>query len=229
MPATLRVVTWNLYHGRSEHPADRSLLREFSAALGGWEWDVALLQEVPPWWPPELARAAGAAHRTCLTSRNSLLAVRRAIAERWPDAIRSNGGGANAILARHAINVHATRRLRLRPERRYLHAVRLRDAGLWVANAHTSVRSADPEAGDVELARRVALRWAGDRPLVLGGDLNHRDLRLDGLAHAAGRGLTKGIDYVWARGLTPVGEPEVLDAGALSDHRPIAAVLAHGA
>ena len=53
-------LTWNLYHGRSPKPVGRSLANEFAAALAGWEWDVALLQEVPPWWPPHLAAAAGA-------------------------------------------------------------------------------------------------------------------------------------------------------------------------
>ena len=48
----LRVLTWNLMHGRSVPPAGRDLRAEFTAALAGWEWDVALLQEVPPWWPP---------------------------------------------------------------------------------------------------------------------------------------------------------------------------------
>ena len=57
----MRALTWNLYHGRSPEPAGRSLLNEFAAHLAGWEWDVALLQEVPPWWPPLLAAAAGRA------------------------------------------------------------------------------------------------------------------------------------------------------------------------
>ena len=46
-----RVLTWNLFHGRSVPGARRSLLDEFAARLAEWEWDVALLQEVAPWWP----------------------------------------------------------------------------------------------------------------------------------------------------------------------------------
>ena len=57
----MRVLTWNLFHGRAVPPAGRDLAREFAAALAAWEWDVALLQEVPPWWPPALGRACGAA------------------------------------------------------------------------------------------------------------------------------------------------------------------------
>ena len=93
-------LTWNLYHGRSPNPAGRSLLNEFAAMLAGWEWDVALLQEVPPWWASPLAAAAGAQERSVLTSRNWGLALRRAISERNPDLLKSNGGGANTIFVR---------------------------------------------------------------------------------------------------------------------------------
>ena len=53
----MRVLTWNLLHGRAVPPAGRDLFDEFADALAGWEWDVALLQEVPPWWPAELRGA----------------------------------------------------------------------------------------------------------------------------------------------------------------------------
>ena len=56
IPMRLRVLTWNLMHGRARPSAGRDLRPEFTAALAGWEWDVALLQEVPPWWPEPLAR-----------------------------------------------------------------------------------------------------------------------------------------------------------------------------
>jgi endonuclease/exonuclease/phosphatase family metal-dependent hydrolase len=72
-------LTWNLYHGRSPDSLGRSLLDEFAAVLAGWDWDVALLQEVPPWWPPRLARDAGAQAHWVLTSRNGVLSVRRAL------------------------------------------------------------------------------------------------------------------------------------------------------
>ncbi len=50
----MRVLTWNLMHGRAVPPAGRELFDEFALALAGWEWEVALLQEVPPWWPARL-------------------------------------------------------------------------------------------------------------------------------------------------------------------------------
>src|ERR1700722_19481334 len=88
------IITWNLFHGRSLPPSRGSLYQQFAEKLHVWERDVALLQEVPPWWPQTLARDLGAEQRTATTSRNSLLAVRRAIAERRPELAKSNGGGA---------------------------------------------------------------------------------------------------------------------------------------
>lgn len=123
----MRVLVWNLFHGRAVPAAGRPLLHEFAAALARWEWDVALLQEVPPWWPPLLAQRCDADVRAALTSRNQALPLRRAIASRAPDRLKSNGGGANAILVRApwTITAHGRRRLRIRPERRVVHAVRV--------------------------------------------------------------------------------------------------------
>src|SRR3954466_471176 len=139
----LRVLTWNVFHGRAVPSAGRDLEREFAAALAGWEWDVALLQEVPPWWPARLA----ASYDVALTSRNALLPVRRWLAERRPDLLRSGGGSANAILVRGGERIagRARRRLRLWPERRVVHAVRLEPSGVWVANLHAQGQSRTPE------------------------------------------------------------------------------------
>jgi endonuclease/exonuclease/phosphatase family metal-dependent hydrolase len=212
----MRVLTWNLLHGRSVPPAGRELFDEFAGALAGWEWDVALLQEVPPWWPAPLADRLGAEQRLVLTSRNALLPARRAIAVRWPDLIKSNGGGANAILVRgDTIVEHRYRRLCVWPERRWVHAVRLQEAGVWVANLHGG--------GPIRDARRAAeaaLRWGGDAPVVLGGDFNIRQLSLDGFQYAGGF----SVDLVFARGFQP-GPTEVLDRGPLSDHAPVLQTL----
>ena len=212
------VLTWNLYHGRSVPPAGRDLQREFAAALAGWEWDVALLQEVPPWWPECLARAAGADQRHALTSRNALLPLRRALARRWPDVIKSGGGGANAILVRGVpIVAHRAQRVRLWPERRVVHGVELAD-GTWVANVHAQVHSERRAQDDLRAAARAALGWAGSAPLVLGGDLNVRvPVALPEVTHAGGH----GVDHVLARGLVPAGPARVLDRGVLSDHAPL--------
>ena len=82
----MRVLTWNLMHGRSVPGAGRDLLADFADALAGWEWDVALLQEVPPWWPAALGARLGAEYRTVLTSRNAGLP--RAARDRGPLARR---------------------------------------------------------------------------------------------------------------------------------------------
>ena len=76
----MRVLTWNLFHGRSVPESPRALLPEFTDKIAGWDWDVALLQEVPPWWPGPLARACEADSRAVLTSRNFGLAARRWVA-----------------------------------------------------------------------------------------------------------------------------------------------------
>ena len=209
------VLTWNLFHGRADPAAGRPLLVEFAATLAGWEWDVALLQEVPPWWPPALAHAAGAQQRTELTSRNTLLALRAAIGRRNPDLIASNGGGANAILVRGEILGHRGLELTRRPERRAAHAVRLRDG--WVVNLHASK---DPKARTrADVAR--ALAWA-PRPLIaFGGDLNLTRPEVPGLLHAGGH----HVDHVYG---PAGGSGAVLDAGTLSDHRPLRCDLGAG-
>jgi endonuclease/exonuclease/phosphatase family metal-dependent hydrolase len=73
------VLTWNLFHGRAQPRAGAPLAAQFAAALAGWEWDVAMLQEVPPWWPEPLAGAAGAEVRWAPTSRNQFGPVTTAI------------------------------------------------------------------------------------------------------------------------------------------------------
>ncbi|HWF33612.1 MAG TPA: endonuclease/exonuclease/phosphatase family protein [Solirubrobacteraceae bacterium] len=220
----MRVLTWNVFHGRSLPPARGTLLSQFAAKIAGWEWDVALLQEVPPWWPHALAQACGADQRSALTSRNALLPLRRAVAERRPESIKSNGGGCNAILSRVPISEHSTLRLRLWPERRVAQLARLRD-GTCVVNFHASTRRARAEH---ELARlwQHTLAWAGPAPLILGGDLNLREPRAPGseLAHAAAH----EVDHLFARGLdaaqTGVLDREIVVGGRraeLSDHVPL--------
>ena len=223
---SMRVLTWNLFHGRSVPNAGRGLLNEFAARLDGWAWDVALLQEVPPWWPPLLGRACGAEDRLVLTSRNWLLAVRKALAIRWPDVMRSEGGGCNAILVRGGgIEEHKTHRLALRPERRMMHGVRLR-SGVWIVNLHASTRGAAGEAqtrAESLQAAGTALGWAGGAPLVLGGDFNLRGTpELPGLRHVAGH----YVDHVYTSRIEPAGRGETLDRGTLSDHAPVAVELA---
>jgi endonuclease/exonuclease/phosphatase family metal-dependent hydrolase len=156
-----------------------------------------------------------------LTSRNGLLPLRRAIAIRWPDAIKSNGGGANAILVRaDRIAAHRALRLCRLPERRWVHGVRL-GCGIWVANLHASAHRADSAVRDGRLAATTALGWAEGQPLALGGDFNVPEPSPEGLEHAGGHEL----DHVFVSGLRVRGAPTVLDRGPLSDHAPVAVVV----
>jgi endonuclease/exonuclease/phosphatase family metal-dependent hydrolase len=216
----MRVLTWNLFHGRALQPRGRSLHREFAAAISGWQWDVALLQEVPPWWPESLGRAAGASARSALTSRNWIPPLRW-LARLAPDVVKSWGGGCNAILVRgQGISEHRSQVLRTRPERRVVHAARLAD-GLWAANLHAQVRPELAARSDIARAAAAALAWAGDAPLLLGGDFNVRTPAAAGLVDAGGH----GIDRVLVRGLEPRGVQRP-DGAGLSDHAPVIVELA---
>lgn len=222
------VLSWNLFHGRSLPGARRALLAEFADCLAGWRWDVALLQEVPPWWPVQLARRTHAEQCRALTSRNALLPLRRLIAERRPEAIKSNGGGCNAVLSRTPIAAHRTVRLRARPERRVAQLVRLAD-GTCVANYHASTRVA---LADDELARlwQLALDFAAGAPLILGGDLNLRSPVAPASAGHVTHLGARDVDHVFARGAVALGDAQVLDRHVelsggrsveLSDHPPL--------
>jgi endonuclease/exonuclease/phosphatase family metal-dependent hydrolase len=212
----MRVLTWNLFHGRSAPDSPRSLVSEFGAALAGWEWDVALLQECPPWWPAVLARRCDAVERHMLTSRNGLPALRRAIAVRRPDLIRSNGGGCNAILVRFpGVVDHRVARLRWLPERRWVHAVGL-SSGAWVANVHCSGPEVDARR-DAGRAGACAARWAAGEPLVIGGDFNVSAPSIPGFASAGGHGVDHFLVSEWR----VASEVSVLNAGRLSDHKPL--------
>jgi endonuclease/exonuclease/phosphatase family metal-dependent hydrolase len=206
------VLVWNLFHGRAVPPAGRDLLPDFRNRIEAWEWDVAFLQEVPPWWPRALPGETG---DTVLTSRNFLLCLRRPLARRWPDVMKSSGGGANAILVRRgAIAERRSLVLRRRPERRVAHGVRI--GATWFLNLHATAHVPARALEDVERAARAAREWAGDAPLVFGGDLNLRHPELDGFVHVGGR----DVDHLFVRGRQASG-PARLEHGTLSDHVPL--------
>jgi endonuclease/exonuclease/phosphatase family metal-dependent hydrolase len=198
---TIRLLTWNLCHGRDTPPepklftwrsrvlgvtergeryaqVNRPLRREFTAVLAALDWDVALVQETPPRWHEPLARDLGATGACALTSRNSLASLRAWAAGLNPDLIASNEGGSNQTLARGGWTVAETRvhTLTERPERRRMLWTRLRSgdgAELAVANLHASVRRVPESSDQVLAAAGRAIEWAGELPLVFGGDLNH--------------------------------------------------------
>ncbi len=221
----LRVLTWNMFHGRAVPPAGRDLYDEFAGALERWEWDVALLQEVPPWWPRQLMETLGCEMAGVLTSRTTLLPLRRAIAMRKPDLMRAGGGGANAILARSDRIVHGRAALLCRrPERRRVHGVSLA-CGVWVSNLHASAGPSPAAERDLRAAVAASHEWARSErlPLILGGDFNLRAVEAEGLRLAA----SLDVDHVLCDESIGVRIDTLdhLDRGTLSDHAPLAITL----
>ena len=271
-----RILSWNLFHGR-DHPPEPELrtwrsrilgrtergeshaqvnvdlYARFAEVLAGADWDIALLQEMPPRWAERLATDCDADPHLVLTSRNipRLGGAQAFVADRNPDLIASWEGGSNLTLVRSraggVIAERRSHRLALRPERRMMAFTRLA-TGLCVANLHAS---ADRAAAERELpeAARTATAWAGAAPLVLGGDFNLRPASSRGVFEMLARdyALTPAtgphvIDHLLARGLEVVDAPhqwppelrEVPDPTAdrgsalpirLSDHAPVEAAL----
>ena len=269
----LRALTWNLFHGRDFAPdpalhtwrsrilrvsernathvqVNRDLLDEFAGVIAGSEWDVALLQEVPPRWRETLAARCDADSHIVLTARNSLAPLRSLFARLNPDLIASNEGGSNLILVRReAGEIRERRELKLRvgprPERRAMAFARVALATgdeLCVANLHLSAGRARREAAEEELrlAARRATEWAGGTPLIFGGDLNLRPAEtalyeeLERHFDLSGKTGPKALDHLLARGLAfeePAAQwaPELREvregelAIRLSDHAPVSA------
>jgi endonuclease/exonuclease/phosphatase family metal-dependent hydrolase len=263
-------ISWNLFHGRDFPPdpalftwrsrllrigernathaqVNRGLEEEFAALLAGAAWDVALLQECPPRFAAMLAEACDAEGHRVLTSRNSLAALRAVAARLNPDLIASGEGGSNltlvrpggalgAIVERRELAIHEGK-----PERRAMAFTRTA-AGPCLANLHATNDFPELAAEDVLLAARTATEWAGDAPLLFGGDLNLRPAENPAVfAELAERfGLSTpttgppAIDHLLARGLEVVDPPAPWPAERretkqgeralrLSDHAPVEA------
>jgi hypothetical protein len=209
-----------LMHGRVQPDAGRDQREAFTAALAAWEWDVALLQDVPAGWPAPLAKSLAAEYRLVATSRNAPLPLRRAVATRWPNLIPS-GGGANVILARRD-RIVGDRSMRLSgfPERRSMHGAWLA-CGVWIVNLRSSTDEVRAQR-DGDAAAAESLRWAAGGPLVLGGDFNLRHPGPDGLRHVGAR----GVDHIFVdAAMEPVGAAEIVERGGPSDRPPLVATV----
>ncbi len=205
----LAVCTWNLFHGRSRPATHADLASDFAAALGQHPWDVCGLQEAPPWWTRELAETLGASARGVRTSltRGALPAAQEAVHRRSPETIGVRGAAANVLLVRPSageIVDHRVARLRRAPQRRTVHAVRLRRSDgehWWVANVHTHNRPESAAAADTIRALAAVERWAGAEPAVLLGDLNLSApqglSRVHGWEHLHGH----RVDHILGRGV----------------------------
>jgi endonuclease/exonuclease/phosphatase family metal-dependent hydrolase len=264
----LRLLTWNLFHGRDYPPderlftwrsrlfrvterggryaqVNRPLGGEFAEVLDRLEWDIAFLQEAPPrWtWPFEadLARV--------LTSRNSAGGLRALAARVNPDLVASSEGGSNQVLVRRPwrLGVVESHQLARRPERRMMILARVEAPDgrvVAVANLHGSVDTVPDAREQVLDAAARAVEFAGDLPLVFGGDLNLRMSRQPDLFDAlrARFGLAPptdrtAIDHLLLRGFELIEAPHRLPDAArevpagddehvlqLSDHSCVAAV-----
>jgi endonuclease/exonuclease/phosphatase family metal-dependent hydrolase len=199
-----------------------------------------------------------------LTSRNSCGALRTLAARLNPDLIASGEGGSNLTLVRnsfrcafctsggqkaHRSGIVERRELAIHEgplERRAMALTRAVDgngAELCIANLHASAHHPEPAAEDVLRAAIAADEWAGEAPLIFGGDLNLRpqespavfaELRERfGLATPTG---PRAIDHLLVRGLDVVEPPhqwpperrEVSHGGLalrLSDHAPVEATF----
>ncbi len=251
----LRVTERNATHLQVNH----DLQTQFAEVLAGAEWDIALLQECPPRFAAPLARACRAEAHRVLTSRNSLGALRAAAARLNPDLVASGEGGSNLTLVREsfrcALSAHGADKAQRnggiverrevtvrsrRPERRAMGLTRVA-GGLCVANLHATNDRPPMAAEDVLRAAEAAIAWAGEAPLLFGGDLNLRpaedpavfeELRdRFGLEGATG---PRAIDHLLSRGLRcltaasawPAAARELRREGLalrLSDHAPVEA------
>jgi endonuclease/exonuclease/phosphatase family metal-dependent hydrolase len=268
----MRVLSWNLYHGRDfpPHPelftwrsrllrtpersethvqVNRVLLDEFAEVLDGVEWEIALLQEAPPRWFRELCRRTNAHGALARTSRNWWPPLQRRLADWNPDLLASFEGGSNQILVRVPASILERRRLTLayRPERRRMLWTRLElpEGRVCVANLHASAGLPERAAAEVIRAAEHAIAWAGDVPLVFGGDLNMRPNRtperfevLRERMQLVAPTAPDAIDHLLVRGLEVVERPRRLGAEQrevarpdglrirLSDHAPLSAAFA---
>jgi endonuclease/exonuclease/phosphatase family metal-dependent hydrolase len=256
----VRALSWNLFHGRDFPPdpslltwrsrlfrisernethlqVNRDLFDEFASLLAGADWDLALLQECPPRRVDRLAAACAARSHLSLTSRNSLAPLRALAARLNPDLVASAEGGANLTLIRgRSITERDEIVLATAPERRTMALTRT-DPGLAVANLHASTAQASA-ARELLTAAAAAVSWAGESPLVFGGDFNLRPESAPKVfAELRELGFTAptapdAIDHLLARGLATVDPParwpperREVRAGALairlSDHAPV--------
>jgi endonuclease/exonuclease/phosphatase family metal-dependent hydrolase len=262
-------VSWNLFHGRDYPPdpalftwrsrllrikergsthvqVNRDLTAEFAALLARSRWDVALLQECPPRFAAPLARACRAQSHRVLTSRNSLGPLRTLAARVNPDLIASGEGGSNLTLLRRfgplgqmiecdELAIHEGK-----PERRAIALTRTA-AGPCIANLHATNDQTALAAEDVLRAAQAATEWAGEAPLLFGGDLNLRPAEDPGVFDVLrenfgleGNTGPDSIDHLLFRGLQATEPPAPWPAERrdvaegdralrLSDHSPVQA------
>jgi endonuclease/exonuclease/phosphatase family metal-dependent hydrolase len=187
-PGELRVLSWNVFHGRDFPPArtlrrkrrlrsrllratvhddthvqvNRSLFEEFATLLAGSRWDVCLLQECPPRWAERLGDECRASVFRALTSRNWLAPARNVVAEYSPDLLGSWEGGSNVTLVRPPWQIVETKSVLLNPwrERRLRERRRLALARIRDGDHEVCVGNLHLSASAPQQAAREARRAA---------------------------------------------------------------------
>ena len=221
---TLRLVTWNLFHGRDGLPGlgatprstwlrrpeedgvhmhvNRKLTAHMARLLAAWDPDVCALQEVPTAAIATLARVTGM--RPLWTTTGPLIGPRRlrdALAAANPDLWRTHEGNANVILVGPRVGILAggVASVRLNPLRTILGA--RRRLGLTRGELVRYV----PEPRRLVMARLVA---PGGRAIAVGCAHCHNARHPD----VVGMEIARAAD---ALRVAAAGDPAVL-AGDLN-------------
>jgi Endonuclease/Exonuclease/phosphatase family len=262
----VHALTWNLFHGRDWPPEEklqhrahkgnwrrgpirgeayvqvnRDLFDEFAAWIKGVDWDVALFQEFPPRWMRPMAAACGAEAHRALSGRNWLQPLTSMIGRWRPDLLGAWEGGSNTTLVRRRAGPIVEREravLTHRPELRVMALTRL-ESGICVGNLHVSTTPSKAEAELIDAAGR-AIQFAGDGPLILGGDFNVRQQSsgiFDELEKRFGLApftaperlshlLVRGLEVIehpaaWPEEARDIVDPETGLKIRLADHNPV--------
>ena len=287
--ADVRVLTWNLFHGRDGFPGlgaswqttilgrpaksgdyvhlNRKLIDEMAALVRTAAPTVAMLQEVPP---GAIARIAHLTRMEAVGVRTGPLIgplrIRAALGAHNPDVWRTHEGNANVLLVGDGwrIDGGSVRKLRLNPPLVMARAARRARLGRsetlsWAAESRRLIAASivgpggerilaacthcttSQRVAHVEIlrARNHLVDWAGDLPILFGGDLNvgPDHPAVDLLTHEGfeERVPGVGIDHIFTRGLVQVSgrrwRPQERDLHVrlrggvgrirLSDHDPV--------
>ena len=231
-PATFRVLSYNIHHGRG---TDRKIdLPRLANVIKDASPDLVALQEVD-----RKTRRSGGVDQAAELARLT------GLHGKFARQLDYDGGEyGQAVLSRHPLGELTVHWLPGTPdrERRIAGAVRARAGGRDLVFVTTHLHHQRPEFREEQARRLNELFGDADGPVVLAGDLNatpgEKPLTLlsakwavapAGPAHPtypAGK-PAKQLDYVLCRpaGRLRVVQARVIDEPVASDHRPVLAVL----
>ena len=214
---SMKVLTWNLFHGRAKPRGGPRPLRRVRGRHRG----LAVGRRAAPGGPALVAAPAGRALARVdadgadVAATSCSAAARRGAAVAGPDQL----GGRRVQRdprARRAVAEHRRVLLRRRPEKRWMHAVRL-DDGTWVANLHAEKQ---PLSARGRAEGRGGLRGlVGGRP---GGPCSAATSTCAASRRSrAWSAWRRAGSTTCSRAGCARGAVEVPDPRPLSDHRPV--------